>query len=302
MKSDLWKKGIILGIIILFVGTSILPNAIGLSHLFNETQYDINRIPNSEKLGQNNPPIIEDPFPENGAIVDLSISELHVLIEDPDEDEIDWTIKTSPNIGNQSGTVQGKGRVYCSIHDLKYSTQYLWFVNVTDGKDWTRKIYTFTTDNEPNYTPTIANIYIEIVKKIGGNEALVGIENVIEDIFSWSTLDNQVKIKWYVKNEDSLDYEHGPITVKVRIREYQENSFFPEYLFWFTESGRIGPPEPRFVYVDIPISDNDDSGERIINVELTELDEMRMAAMILFVDPHARPFIILRTSSFYIYP
>ena len=217
VKSDLWKKGIVLSIIILFVGTSILPNAIGLSHLFNETQYDINRIPNSENLGQNNPPTIVDPFPENGAIVNLSILGVQVIIEDPEGDKIDWTIETSPDTGSNSGYSESNGSKSCDISGLRYSTQYFWFVNATDGIDWTNKTYHFTTENNV-YIPTVAKTVVWGEPR-DSVSYVYDVGEHLKHIYNWSGIEHKVKIQWEVTN----NYEETSETIifYYRIREYQ---------------------------------------------------------------------------------
>ena len=51
--------------------------------------------------GENQPPSISEVTPSNGLTgVSISISTLSVNINDPDGDNFNWTIKTSPNIGN----------------------------------------------------------------------------------------------------------------------------------------------------------------------------------------------------------
>jgi len=96
----------------------------------------------------NNPPVQSNPNPSNGATdVSISLSQLSIDITDPDGDTFNWTIETSPNIGSSSGNNDNDGTKICNISGLQYSTTYTWYVNVTDGTDWTNQTYTFTTES-----------------------------------------------------------------------------------------------------------------------------------------------------------
>ena len=85
--------------------------------------------------------------------VSIGLSSLSVVINDPNDDLIDWTIETSPNIGSSSGDSEANGRKSCSVSGLVYSTTYKWFVNATDGYGWNRKSYSFTTESKPSSNP-----------------------------------------------------------------------------------------------------------------------------------------------------
>jgi len=101
-----------------------------------------------------NPPVVSNPSPSDGQTnVDITLSQLSVDISDPDGDTMTWSIETSPNIGNNSGsTTDGaETTITCSISGLQYNTTYMWYVNVTDGDSWTNETYSFTT--RPQYTP-----------------------------------------------------------------------------------------------------------------------------------------------------
>lgn len=56
-----------------------------------------------------------------------------------------WTLDTSPDIGNSSGYTASNGSKTCTISGLLYSTTYTWIVNSTNGTLWTNATYTFTT-------------------------------------------------------------------------------------------------------------------------------------------------------------
>jgi len=102
----------------------------------------------------NNPPNFWGLSPTNGETdVPTYTSSLSLTISDQNEDDINWTIETSPEIGSSSGNNEGNGVKYCSVSNLDYSTTYHWFVNATDGDNWKRKIYTFTTENAQGSNP-----------------------------------------------------------------------------------------------------------------------------------------------------
>jgi len=98
---------------------------------------------------ENHAPIFSAVTPSNGVTsIPIGISSLSVTIEDPDGDLFDWTIETSPDIGSSQANGAGNGLKSFSISGLSYSTTYRWFVNATDGEDWTRRLYSFTTESE----------------------------------------------------------------------------------------------------------------------------------------------------------
>jgi len=102
-------------------------------------------------------PIMSDPDPSNGATnVQTTISKLSFTLQDTDNDAMNYTVTTSPDIGSGSGTNVYNGRYDVSVSSLSYSTTYAWHVNVTDGTNRTEAAFTFTTRPE-NYPPSISN-------------------------------------------------------------------------------------------------------------------------------------------------
>ena len=87
--------------------------------------------------------------PTNGSTVSVSTSSLSIAIVDFHGDTFNWTIETSPNIGNSSGNNASNGSKKCNVSGLAYSTTYHWYVNVTDGTDCTNVSYIFTTESQP---------------------------------------------------------------------------------------------------------------------------------------------------------
>jgi len=100
----------------------------------------------TESAPVNDPPLFSGPIPANNSVdISRNITLINITIQDPEGDDIDWTIQTSPNIGSNSGTDEGNGSKTCSLSGLNNYTTYKWFVNATEGTSWTRKTYVFTT-------------------------------------------------------------------------------------------------------------------------------------------------------------
>jgi len=98
----------------------------------------------------NNPTNVTSENPENNSDdVSIDLSTLTVLIEDPDGDNFNWSIITSPDIGNAIQTNNTNGSKNCTISDLSYDTTYTWSVTVTDGIYYTNKTFYFTTEEQP---------------------------------------------------------------------------------------------------------------------------------------------------------
>ena len=103
----------------------------------------------------NEPVEISDEYPADES-VDISpfISGLSVSISDSDSDFIDYFIHTMPNVGFSQRNNETSGVKTCSVSNLNYNTTYAWFVNATDGNNWTNKTFVFTT--RETYAPSPA--------------------------------------------------------------------------------------------------------------------------------------------------
>ncbi len=98
-----------------------------------------------------NPPIQSAENPSDFATnVPITLTTINVTVEELDGESLDWTIDTNPDIGNSSGFNEGNGSKTCSVSGLTYGTTYTWYVNTTDGTDWTNETYIFTTSFQPN--------------------------------------------------------------------------------------------------------------------------------------------------------
>lgn len=104
----------------------------------------------------NHPPVYTGQSPINRSInVPITTASLGLIIRDPDGDHFNYTIQTRPSVGSVSVKNAVNGTKSCSISGLTYSTTYRWYVNATDGHDWTRRWYTFTTASPPINNPPV---------------------------------------------------------------------------------------------------------------------------------------------------
>jgi len=102
-------------------------------------------------IGENQPPIFSSASPTNGSTgISLGTTALTILIQDLEGDVFNWSITTSPNIGNNAGTTAVNGTKFCSISGLGYSTTYHWYVVCKDvgSNHWRNASYWFTTAAE----------------------------------------------------------------------------------------------------------------------------------------------------------
>ena len=106
----------------------------------------------TESAPVDDPPTFSNLSVGNGSTgVSLGLSSLSIIIRDPEGDSFNWSIETSPDIGSNSNTNATNGTKSCNISGLSYNTTYNWYVNATDGSNWTRTRYWFTT--RAQYTP-----------------------------------------------------------------------------------------------------------------------------------------------------
>lgn len=91
----------------------------------------------------NQSPVLSSPSPSDGATTPSSTSELSVTINDPEGDTFNWTIETSPDVGDSSANDASNGSKTCSVTGLVNGTMYTWYVNVTDGINTVSQTYTF---------------------------------------------------------------------------------------------------------------------------------------------------------------
>jgi len=108
---------------------------------------------------QNVPPVIESTTPNDGNIdVLMNITTISITVTDEDDDLLNWSIETSPDIGSASGSSETSGQKNCTVSNLEFFTEYTVFVNVSDGSFWLTETYSFTTgQDQKNDVPAISN-------------------------------------------------------------------------------------------------------------------------------------------------
>jgi len=95
--------------------------------------------------------------------VSTSLGSVMFNLTDAEGDSMDYTVETSPDIGNSSGSSVGIGEYSCLLVNLSYGTTYRWFVNVTDGNSWSNNTFTFTTEGtlpDDTLPPEISDVTI----------------------------------------------------------------------------------------------------------------------------------------------
>jgi hypothetical protein len=80
---------------------------------------------------ENQPPVVSDPTPV-GDNVPISTTEFSVTIEDPEGDNFDWRIDTSPFCGFNMSSADSNGTKAMRLLNLQYDTTYTVYVNATD--------------------------------------------------------------------------------------------------------------------------------------------------------------------------
>jgi len=105
-----------------------------------------------------NAPIVSDPDPYDGEkYISVGLSQLSFHLKDYQGDPIDYTVETKPNIGSGSGSDVGEGTYSISVSGLDYNTEYLWFVNTSDGEHESRKVFSFQSEFEMTFDPFNSN-------------------------------------------------------------------------------------------------------------------------------------------------
>jgi PKD repeat protein len=108
----------------------------------------------------NQPLTISNPIPSNQSInVSIATPYWYITLDDPEDDTINWTIETSPNIGTASGTNDLSGQKSCPISRLQYITKYTIYVNASDAKSGIPVNETFWFITAEQGVPTISNEY-----------------------------------------------------------------------------------------------------------------------------------------------
>jgi len=94
---------------------------------------------------------------ENETEIDKMRSTVNVTVEDLDGDTINWTIHGMNIIQNSSSYDINGSKSANLTTPLPYDTNIIWYVNVTDGYDWTNETYNFTTRSK--YIPDVPSSF-----------------------------------------------------------------------------------------------------------------------------------------------
>jgi hypothetical protein len=99
-------------------------------------------------------PVVSNIVPADGAQdVPIGTSQLRFTLNDYQGDAMEYTVETSPNIGAAHEVGVHDGTYTVPIHGLSNGTAYRWYVNVTDGQHWARKVSHFETAYPPEFDP-----------------------------------------------------------------------------------------------------------------------------------------------------
>jgi hypothetical protein len=99
-------------------------------------------------------PIISNPSPADGERdVPMDLPQLQFTLKDYQGDTMEYTVQTSPNIGSDHKDGVHDGTYTVPVSGLTYGAAYRWFVNVTDGTHWTRKVFSFETGYPSQFDP-----------------------------------------------------------------------------------------------------------------------------------------------------
>ncbi len=237
----------------------------------------------------NSAPTVTDPNPSNDTDnVEKTLSSLSILLNDSDGDSFNWSIQTSPDIGNSLGLNATNGTKQCSVSSLSYSTNYIWYVNVTDGLNYTNKTYYFTTESEPpspdpparRYTPSYTPPPKNIPPTSNANGSYQGFVNQSISFDGSKSSDEDGEITEYSWNfgdgnkssEESVNHIYlkpGNYTVKLTVTDDKDESStdttFANIIIDETtvEENKTDPYNPDDVIISNIDSDNDNIPDEI---------------------------------------
>jgi len=131
---------------------------------------------------ENTAPVVVSASPTNASInVSINQFSLSVFVYDLNGNKLNWTIETSPDIGNSSGLNESYGEKTCSINELDYITEYTWFVNVSDGTFWTNETFTFTSEIDLNNNKPVIGIPIPVNNSSSIDVWMQNVSSFIQD-------------------------------------------------------------------------------------------------------------------------
>jgi len=199
-------------------------------------------------ITQNNAPTFVNPSPSNESTgVSIDTTTWNVTINDGDEDAFNWSIDTSPNVGNNSLTDDTDGSKSVTISGLTYDTTYYVMVNATDNQSNTANaVYWFSTEKQVG--PVISNPN-PANQSTGNSMSLetwnVTIEDGEGDNFNWTietvpliggnSSDNVGNGSYSIGIAGNMSYS-TTYTVFVNATEINSANF-SRAVYWFTMTG-----------------------------------------------------------------
>jgi hypothetical protein len=129
------------------IGFSIFLPPISAYGLFGYAMYATVTAENMEQWPPNRPPETSPVNPlDNTTDVSINMNTLQFQISDEDNDQMNYSVTTSPDIGGGNGYLKQDGTYSIPITNLQSSTTYSWTVQVNDGEDTIIRTFTFTTE------------------------------------------------------------------------------------------------------------------------------------------------------------
>ena len=120
----------------------------------------------------NTAPTQTNPYPANGSteilIADLQAANLTIDVADVDGDNIDVYVDMQPFFINVSESGYDRTVSLNANYSYNESTTYYWFVNITDGIEWTNRTYHFTTEGLPQVATNATTLIEETTATLNG--------------------------------------------------------------------------------------------------------------------------------------
>jgi len=195
---------------------------VALSSSWISTEYNMmNDSSNFTELGPVNyseTPCVSDESPADGAVeVSLGLSKLSFTLTDFQNDSMNYTVETMPNIGSDDQDGVNNGAYNVSVSGLQSSTIYIWYVNVTDGMYDSNETFTFTTESgKPiisNEQPTDGATGCILNPTLQAD-----VEDLQSESVDWSIMSN-VSGSWATLNSGTLGSGSGTVTATPTIMD-----------------------------------------------------------------------------------
>lgn len=120
----------------------------------NNDLYSTDYLSGNDHTTDNNNVAVHNPSHNNTVVTDRTLDQISIDIDDADGDSFDYTIEGDYiTLVDVSGATDGTFYADIAIDENEpYGETITWYVNATDGFDWTNETYSFTFRDE--YEPT----------------------------------------------------------------------------------------------------------------------------------------------------